>query len=503
MIIFCEHFEIDAYRVFKDQLPAGCSVALVTFQSLSPGISNNDNNIYTANEVSRGVFFDDDLWVLNETDLIHYEKTKGIFLNVLSRFAYTPDVFSVEEMAEHYLKLINFWTNKILTLKPDAIFESYLPHLPSSFALFLVSKYLRIPYIFLDFGPAYKVKYFSCSYRERMLLAHYHGGSRNQEILDIGAYINSLITDNDLGAIPEIKQLLNEKPINPIFKFIRAIRNYFPYSFSNILRGKIQKINAHEASDNNSWIKATRRAWSHPNSQAKGHWEFARLNGLIKKANGRNKIAYRRLCVNLASDTKYIYYAAHYMPEGGTLPSALELRHQFPFLKMLSDCLPTGWVIAFKENPVQFQTLSFVSPIFKSEFYYEELAKIKNLVFVAENIPSSELIPNSMGVATINGTIGIEAPYRGKYVFISASNYHESLDGVIRVRCKKDIERGIELMISGKPPNPQVEQLGFKSNFIQVENFTCPTENDYIAMSKGFFTALEDFKQLDDRKWEL
>ena len=108
-----------------------------------------------------------------------------------------------------------------------------------------------------------------------------------------------------------------------------------------------------------------------------------------------------------------------------------------------------------------------------------------------------------MGVATINGTIGIEAPYRGKYVFISASNYHESLDGVIRVRCKKDIERGIELMISGKPPNPQVEQLGFKSNFIQVENFTCPTENDYIAMSKGFFTALEDFKQLDDRKWEL
>jgi hypothetical protein len=187
------------------------------------------------------------------------------------------------------------------------------------------------------------------------------------------------------------------------------------------------------------------------------------------------------------------------------LPVALEMRRSYVALKMMIDALPEGVKIAYKEHPVSFeQQLLFVSE-WKSKFYYENLAKLGSIEFVRDDAPTRKLIEGSIGVATINGTIGLEALTAGRHCLTFTPQWYNNLDGIHQIQSSGDAEVAISLMMNKNHPTPYPTQVDFSKNFFALDgfnndNYSC---DDYKDICSSMWKAYDDFLKLDERKWEV
>ena len=505
MKLFLDRFPLHAEKIFRAENKRDTQVVLSCSETYERLFPDRYKNKYSAISVSRGLFFDEAPWILTREDIRFYENYKGIFINLLSRFQVTLDCFSADEMAVHYLRLVNFWKYKIVELKPDAVFAYYIPHDPSSFALYLVSKKEKVPYIFLEsiyFGNG--IMFFSCALSHRTLLSYgsnVFGHGVNEVLLN---YVKG-VKQSDYSSVPiQYIEWWKKSTQSLQMHWFQIMRCLFPFSISALLRGKVKEIYQIERMRTcDSWAKVNRRVWRDDRSQIKGYWQSVFLEWRQKRRLARMSANYRKMCVKLEELGNYIYFAAHLEPEGSTLPTALAYFHFFPLLKMISEHLPEGFYIAYKENPLQFSYLSEHDGQYKSEWYYEELKLLGNIKFVEETVPSWQLLDHSIGAATIVGTVAIEAAFRGKYCITCGSNYYDNLDGVRRIYEAKDVKEAIDIMISGKKPNPMIEQLGLHQNSYAYQCISSPTDKDEECISEAFFDALESFNLQDDRKWKI
>ena len=60
--------------------------------------------------------------------------------------------------------------------------------------------------------------------------------------------------------------------------------------------------------------------------------------------------------------------------------------------------MPNGYSVVFKENPDRFNQQFLFQSEWKSKFYYQDLKKKGNIVFVRDDVPTKELINGSIGV---------------------------------------------------------------------------------------------------------
>ncbi len=143
--------------------------------------------------------------------------------------------------------------------------------------------------------------------------------------------------------------------------------------------------------------------------------------------------------------------------------------------------------------------------VFVSQFYSEDLAKLGKLIFVREDVSSHALIANSIGVATINGTIGLEALSMAKRCITFAPQWYDGFDGIHRIQSVMDVADAVDLMMKKKRPNPQATQVAFSKHFVELEGLgdNNYTGKDYEHICRAMWSAYNDFSSLDDRKWEV
>lgn len=129
---------------------------------------------------------------------------------------------------------------------------------------------------------------------------------------------------------------------------------------------------------------------------------------------------YKKHAISFDNTRKYIFYAVHFEPEAGT-GVFVDLQNQLTIIQILHSCLPQGWKIYIKEHPHQFDInnvrehfylINF--QFFKDKSFYEEILKFDNVVLIDYNTPSQQLMLNSQAVATINGSIILEATHYAK-----------------------------------------------------------------------------------------
>ena len=156
---------------------------------------------------------------------------------------------------------------------------------------------------------------------------------------------------------------------------------------------------------------------------------------------------------------KYVFFALHYEPEASISGRGL-MDSQLIAIRILSQLLPTGWVLYVKEHPDQFKVndrVVYGYPVsrFKTVRFYEELMSFPNVRLVHTNISSKLLIQECQAVATIAGTILGEAislkkpiltfaPQRLIYRMLkeayNITSYDDCAAAIQEIQAKKNIE---------------------------------------------------------------
>lgn len=496
-------------------------ISVLTIQSLKIPESNNGTEFFLDRSLSRGKIIENVPWVLSSNDLNKFSKYESLIISCISRYNLDQKNFSQEELSSHYLNLLNFWTYKVNQNNVNVIFSHYVPHDPSSFVLYILSKEKKIPYIFIDCPViANSYKFMSCSFEERLLLLQSTDNKPYNFNSNVEEYISSLIT-NSSNAIP-IPVRKNNMAITEKFSFIEIVKkivnifsidgfsgilqrfvNNFPFISFIIFTKKTLRTSA------NTYFKINRKKYSSELSDFNiASYKLFLITLRIKLFF--KKQTYKKKALKKIPDTKYIYFACPAQPEATTLPSALELRRISVALKMLSEAVPEGVRILFKENPVVFTLRNpYISgsDSFKYE-YYESILKIGKIDFIDVNVNTLELIDKSLGVAAINGTAPIEAVIKNKLAITLSSNWYDGINGVYKCTSANDMKKVISKMLEYPKIETNIFSLPFNKDVlieINKERHT-PYEYDENIQDKiplMLNNALNIFKSLDDRRWKI
>ncbi|QTA93605.1 hypothetical protein [Desulfonema magnum] len=100
------------------------------------------------------------------------------------------------------------------------------------------------------------------------------------------------------------------------------------------------------------------------------------------------------------------YFPLHMEPEATILMYSPWLHNQIEACRLVSQALPVGWKFLVKENP----KMRGIRPI----DFYQKLRMIPNVLLVAPEVSSTELILRTKATVTLAGTASIEAVVLGK-----------------------------------------------------------------------------------------
>ena len=132
-----------------------------------------------------------------------------------------------------------------------------------------------------------------------------------------------------------------------------------------------------------------------------------RLGEPVRRRTKKLNTFYQKLAVNPDLKQKYVYFPLHYQPEASSNPlGGRELTDQRLAIGILAASLPEGYYVYVKSHPEQ------LAP-FRSQDYYSEIAKIKNVKLVSMDTDTYDLMKNAIAVSSLTGTACWEAQFYG------------------------------------------------------------------------------------------
>ena len=127
----------------------------------------------------------------------------------------------------------------------------------------------------------------------------------------------------------------------------------------------------------------------------------------------------------------YVVFLMHYQPEETTVPRGDVYGQQLNALLKLRSELPDDISILVKENKATFRAQLVLSVDVRSDDFYRALSGLPDTYLVPLSHDTFELVDNSVAVATITGSVGLEALCRGKKVIIFGEANYKGFAGVI------------------------------------------------------------------------
>lgn len=194
------------------------------------------------------------------------------------------------------------------------------------------------------------------------------------------------------------------------------------------------------------------------------------LNFYFKR---RLKRTYARLCRSFSvEDLKGQHYIAlylHYQPEMTSLPIGGAFADQECIVRLLHASLPDGWKLLIKEHTAQLEGPAD-SLSGRWGRFYDTMNAFENVVLCDYKIDPFELIDNARFVASISGTVILEALARGKQVLLFGDIWVGRLKGVHSIKTMEDVTRALATEYPYDSTDGLVEDmLGNMGEFIQEE----------------------------------
>ena len=456
--------------------------------------SNSPIQLVSDSAIATGTF-PSQPWLLTDQDLSYLAAYESSFHPCLIRYSIHQSYWKYHQLSEFYFDICNYWKSILTKNKIDAIFSFYTPHDPGSYALYLVSKLLKIPFIFIDIVYlAGQYRFYSCSLRDRLFLLNSINAAEfdTNYFFELNEYFDRLKHCDNFS---ETNILFSAKSFASAKRFIKMWLRKLFYSFKPLLFFKFSTYNFA-----NHLTKPFSLSW------------FAIFVRLSLRSYFR-KHAYLRQCVSISdiANIKYIYFPAPLEPEASTIPTALHNKHVIIALKRLISYLPSDVFIVFKVMPLQFDILKVPYSVYSdwhSPDFYRSIARLSSrILFVPDTISTLFLIDHSIGVSCINGTAPIEALCRGKVSLVFADNWYSIFNGIFCANDCLSIENFIQRCNSlNPPPFPKAIDAGFDKSamFKCSECVNSDFPSDLVSIvGRGFLYSLDKFAALPNSKWDV
>lgn len=285
------------------------------------------------------------------------------------------------------LKTIKWIVYTLENVSPDYVFFHNTPHCLTNYLLFSIAKAQAIPVVVVNFSPIPWRKFVTLySNGQESLLENKTVQSGDCAVLV--DYYRGLMEYNK--SIPFVDALLKSSSKN------RSISFKDDFAASGRLAGVLK-----------AGVKAVLK--------------YRAYNALVRLSEVKEH------------PSPYVVFFLHYQPEESTLPRGRVFANQLVAIQYLRALLPKNIALIIKEHPSLYRRAWTIFQAVRSPKWYQEISNFPNTYFVDINDSTEKLINNSLFVATICGTVTIEALARGKKVLNFGSSQYRGISGVVTV----------------------------------------------------------------------
>lgn len=352
------------------------------------------------------------------------------------------DAFSYNERKRYALRILNYALNIVDWFKPEVAVFTETPHHATQFILYAVLKRSGVKTIMFKPVFIYDLRmliYNDISDDPFATLKNYtlHDQTDPEVEKRIAEYIVRLRSDYTLGVPDYMKKVIDTQSHSKAFTntFVRILK-----------KGNLLNLLDKDKSTNILKLPDTSIEDSVPN-RFQLYWIKAK--GSVRKK--KLKRVYDELIVQNPDVSKpFVFIPLQYQPERTSSPDGGGYVDQFLMISLIRKVLPKEVPIIVKEHASQFHP-KMDGHLGRWEFQYRDIAALENVFLVSENITTFSLIDTCLCVATLTGTVGLEAVARKKPVLVFGPGcWYRSLPGAFYVpdtesltAAIKEIQKGV------------------------------------------------------------
>jgi len=319
--------------------------------------------------------------------------------------------YSFETRKQVFYALALYFFDLIENKKPDFALFSEAAHSPASFILYRLCSLQNITTIEFSSGPSVFPVITPKIGGVRAVAERDDFAVEREEIAN---WIKSL----GQGYTKAVPKYMIKKDRSLIKYFIKLI---FKYCKESVKKTYTQNVNPTYMVKN-----------CVDGCQAMSRYEWKLKKRLLAKETRIRRSYYSYVKEIDLKNKKFVYFPLHYQPERTTNPEGGAYYDQFQALAKLRSILADDVGIYIKEHPSQFWP-NRSGGCARNKDYYRNLNSIDGICFVDTAHDAFELIDNSLFVATVTGTVGVESIARGKPVLVFGDPWYKGVPGSMHI----------------------------------------------------------------------
>ena len=368
---------------------------------------------------------------LDEKLIYDMRECEAIVLDMFSRYERNTTI-SYEQRKRAYLQHLRYWNHILEEKKIDLCIISHIPHNCFDNVLYRLCKLKGIPTTLFYYGIVPDALMYMTDWEESAI-----------EVRD------------------RYKELQSEHPNGSLdIQLSKECQEYFEKQTDS-------------SRDSAPWYMDM--VPSHPSKRSVGSWIGIGMSLGFKKPvqflshicshtfwqqklrQSRAFRFYESHCTEPDLNKKYVYVALQSQPECSTSPMAGAFVDQLLTVQLLSACLPEDVHLYVKEHPHQGGRCRSVE-------YYKDFLAVDRVQLVSRSFSTYHLIEHATAVSTATGTVGFEALFREKPVFLFGHRFFQYAPGVYPIHSEEDCKKAVEEIYNkGKRPRLADVRLFFKA----------------------------------------
>lgn len=480
-----QQFQFEALLKLKENTGCEYVYAITGIENSFYGNRKVINNIYSQifkNQVDTisNLIFPNEIqklkeypWKIDQHIIEECRDIESLFMKMTDRSASTP--ISVQSRGHIYLTLLNYFYNLLNETEASHLICFDTPHTFPSIILYELCKKRNIKIIRMEYHhlPEYSIlvdKNIPEQVPHNFLSGHSTAQLKNMFLLKNQS--NKKIENKYFQSYmsSQAKIISGHGLISKVQLAFRLIAKKITNIIQGVLPFLFKPIFLHFNSLNNLKTNFSYRL---------------SINKALNRIISQN-LYYNSLAIKSNLNSNYIFLGLHMQPEKTSLPLGGEYVNQLLIVKMISECLPANWKLLVKEHPNQFNVRKSTNANFRSKFFYDSINKKSNVELVDLQVSSKELIANSKMVATITGTLGIEALTNNKAVLCFGEAYYQCCDAVRSIKSLNDLPAAISEL--NQMPANKIEHSYFRYlNYLKHEGILikCGSSETKIKLSSN------------------
>ena len=199
---------------------------------------------------------------------------------------------------------------------------------------------------------------------------------------------------------------------------------------------------------------------------------------------GRLRSGYERLTRSGPLPENFVALFLHLQPERSTVPEGGTWAQQWVIAHAIASALPPGWKLLVREHPSTFLTGPRLVRNLES---YDALLRIPRVELVSVMVDPFTLIDAARCVATVTGSVGLEAIARATPALVFGDATYLGCPGAIPISRPDQIAPALRSVEVEPPPRADavVEYLEILERSSRIYTCTSHADDPRLALSSG------------------